>query len=768
MAELPTGILFGAAYYAEYQPYERLERDLDLMVEAGLSVIRVGESVWSTWEPREGVFDLDWLQPVLDAAHAHGLKAIVGTPTYAVPPWLRRTYPETAAHVRTGTPIPYGARQDINHRHPAFRHLAERLIRRMVPRYADHPAVIGWQVDNEPGINLLYNPDVFAGFREHLRSIHGDVEALNRRWGLTYWSHRLHDWEDLWTPDGNSTPPYDLAWRRYQAQLTHEYIAWQTELVRGLVPEHHFVTTCLALHQPAQDVAAIGEPLDVAGANIYYAPQDALALPGPDDATAAPRPSFLPWSGAAWMYLQLDIARGTRQEPFLVFETNASSIGGSADNYTPYAGQLRQAAWALVARGARMIEYWHWHTQHYGAEMYWGGVLGHSLEPGRTYEELSRVAHELRTVAGELEGLQAASDVGLLISAESRWAMEFVGPLQAPGGQAWMGDPQSYERIVGASYRGLFDAGLAVDVVAPAQLPDDPAAAVERWPVLVVPGLYVASDALLEWLAAYAAAGGHLVLGARAGYADEDAVARHVVMPGVLREAVGAHYVEYTNLAAPVGIHGDALAGAATDWADGLVADGATVLAGYEHPHLSAFAAVTTNAHGAGRVTYVGTVPDRALAASLGAWLAAESLPADPWRASPESSLTCTAAVSGRGPVLRFVHNWSWEPAELAVPEPVRDVLSGAALAAGDALALGPWDVRILRQEPDHCLTSRCLGRRRSGASASPSPSRAPPRRSSASPTAARGGSRSPRSRGPTRSPPCSTRPRRWPSRCTV
>ena len=259
--------------------------------------------------------------------------------------------------------------------------------------------MIGWQVDNEPGINILHNPDVFDGFREWLKERFGDVEELNRRWGLTYWSHRLHDWADLWPPDGNSTPPYDLAWRRYQAELTHEYIAWQTELVRGLVPEDHFITTCLALHQPTQDVAAIGAPLDVATTNIYYGPQDRLAVPGDDSFTAEPQPSFLPWSGTSWFYLQLDISRGTRQAPFLVAETNATSIGGSAENHPPYRGQLRQAVWAMVARGARMVEYWHWHTQHYGAEMYWGGILGHSLAAGPDLRGAGGRAGELREPA---------------------------------------------------------------------------------------------------------------------------------------------------------------------------------------------------------------------------------------------------------------------------------------------------------------------------------------------------------------------------------
>ena len=723
-------MLFGAAYYTEYQPYERLAQDLDLMAEAGFSVIRVGESVWSTWEPREGHFVLDWLQPVLDAAQERGIKAIIGTPTYAVPPWLRRKYPETAARSGTGQPIPYGMRQDADYSHPAFRHLAERLVRKIVGRYADHPAVIGWQVDNEPGLRLFHNDSVFQGFLDHLRDRYGDVETLNRRWGLTYWSHRLQDWADLWTPDGNSTPSYDLAWRRYQSQLTQEYITWHAELVRGLVPERQFVTTCVALGQQGLDISAIGKPLDVAGANIYYATQDGLALPGPDEPEGGLYPFFVAWSGPAWLYLQNDMARGIRQEPFLVMETNATSIGGSADNFPLYRGQARQAVWSMVARGARMIEYWHWHSLHYGAETYWGGILGHSLEPGRTYDELSAIAGEFKQAGSAIEGLRPRSDVALLLSADSRWAMEFMAPLRG-NTPAWFGDPQSYDRIVAAFYRGLFDAGLSVDIVSPEQLPSSPEELVDRWPVLVVPALYIADDATLDLLNRYAEAGGHLVLTPRTGYADEEAVARHTVMPGALRPAVGARYQEFTNVLIPVTITqgdgtscGPALRGHATAWADGLIAEGATVLAGYDHPHLGQFAAVTTHEYGDGRVTYVGTVPDRELSHSLADWIAAVSVPFDAWREDRPPSVTCTSATTADGAVLRFVHNWAWDPVGYRLPEDVRDLFTGEFFAAGTVLELGPWDVRLLiKREGDSPVDQRPAATTVPTAPTSPSPS---------------------------------------------
>jgi beta-galactosidase len=698
MAGVPDGVRFGAAYYTEYQPYERLKTDLDLMVEAGINTIRVGESVWSTWEPRDGEFDLDWLAPVLDAAHERGISAIIGTPTYAVPPWLRRKYPETTVRTATGVEQPYGMRQDIDYSHPAFRFLAERLIRKVVERYREHPAVLGWQVDNEPGLKLFYNHSVFQGFLEYLRDRYGDVDTLNKRWGLTYWSHRLSDWSDVWLPDGNSTPSYDLAWRRYQAQLTHAFIAWETDIVRGLVPESQYVTTCVALGQVGLDITRVGEPLDVVGTNVYYATQDGLELPGADEPAGALYPFFVAWGGPAWLYLQADLSRGTRQQPFLVTETNATSIGGSADNFPSYPGQLRQVVWSLVARGARLIEYWHWHSLHYGAETYWGGILGHSLQPGRIYDELAGVGKELLDAADVIGQLQTRSDVGLLVSAESRWAMEFMGPLSAPG--AWFGDKNSYERILAAFYRGLQDAGLSADVLAPQQLPDA-GEMVRRWPVLVVPGLYIADDGLLERLREYAESGGHLVLTPRTGYADEEAVARHEVMPGVLRDAAGAHYLHFTNLRQAVAVSGgdDAgLTGSGTGWADELIPDGATVLAGYDHPHLKSFAAITTNAHGAGRVTYVGTVPDRALSASLARWLAETSLPNDPWRSARPESVTCTSSVTPDGRVVRFLHNWSWDDVDYVPPAASRDLISGADVAAGEPLRLTSWDVRILME----------------------------------------------------------------------
>src|SRR3954452_3902777 len=315
-------VLFGAAYYYEYGAPDRLDVDLDLMRDAHVSVIRVGESVWSTWEPEDGRFELDWLEPVLDGAHRRGISVVLGTPTYAIPMWLARRYPELAAERLTGQRIGWGARQEVDFTHAAFRFHAERVVRAILGRYADHSAIIGVQVDNEPGLVLFHNHGVFQRFVESLKRQYGDVETLNEQWGLVYWSHRLSTWADLWTPDGNAQPQYALAWRRFQANETTEFIGWQAQIVREYARSGQFVTTCLQYGRPAVDDEALARRLDVVSGNPYYVMQDALRLP--NDGL---RSYGWKLDGASALFQAADRMFASRQSSYLVTETNASHIG---------------------------------------------------------------------------------------------------------------------------------------------------------------------------------------------------------------------------------------------------------------------------------------------------------------------------------------------------------------------------------------------------------------------------------------------------------
>ncbi|MFP5415451.1 MAG: beta-galactosidase [Actinomycetes bacterium] len=686
-----TGLRFGAAYYAEYQPSPRLDADLELMSAARFTVIRVGESVWSTWEPEDGRFELDWLQPVLDGALARGIGVILGTPTYACPPWLATAHPEIAAEVRTGQRMGWGSRQEIDITHPTFRRYAERIVRTVVARYANHPAVIGFQVDNEPGALLLHNEGTFASFVQDLMSTYGDVETLNRAWGLTYWSHRLADWSELWRPDGNAQPQYDLAWRRFQAAEVARYIAWQADIVREYARADQFVTTCIAFDRPAMDEHQTARTLDVTASNAYFGVQDHL-----DVAVELPAPDHWVRTGVAGLLELADRSWAIRQERFLVTETNCASIHLGWQNLPPYPGQLQQAALALVARGAAMVEYWHWHSLHWGTETYWGGVLPHSQVPGRIYREVSAIGAVLARLGTHLDDYVPDADVTLLWSTASKYAFEGHSPLAHPDGSP---RATAYADIVAAFQRGVVDAGAQVRYLHSEQLAEataDELAAAHR--VLIAAGFYTATDADLRLLRDYAHAGGHLVIGVRTGYGDQEARARIAVAPDVLHDAAGVWYEEFSNLRGPVAVEG-ALAGpdaAASDWVDGLIVEGADVLATYRHPRFSAFPAVTTRSYGRGRITCVGTVPNRALAADLVRHLVPDPV-GGPWQR--DRSVTVLSGVA-HGRRTWFLHNWSATPARATAPHDVVDLIDDAPLPAGHEFVLEAWGCRVLADAP--------------------------------------------------------------------
>lgn len=695
-------VLFGAAYYHEYQPTPRLDADLDLMVEAGFSVIRVGEATWSSWEPEDGRFDLDWMQPVLDGAHRRGIAVVLGTPTFAVPMWLARKYPEIAIRRADGTCTPWGTREEMDYTHPAFRHHAARIIRAVLGRYADHPAIIGYQVHNEPGLHQIYNRGVFEEFKDRLRRRFGTVDELNRAWGLTFWSHRLSTWEDLWWPDGNGQPQYDLTWRAFQAAITREYIAWQREIVDEYVRPGQFVTTCLSMDRPAFHEQALASELDITAANPYYFMQDDLSVPS----TGTGEQSWLT-SGAWSVALAADRIYATRQEPFFVFETDAGPIGGPATNYPAYDGQLAQCAWSFVARGAEMIEYWHWQSLHYGTETYWGGVLPHDQKPGRIFEQVSSVGAQLRSAGPRVVGLTPEHDITILYSVASKWGLAYqphVADSDAdPHNQR---NERAYHTILEAFYRGAHDAGAQVRLLHDDQVVDtvgnvlrDPADVAREHPVLVVPGLYIASDKLLTWLQDYAQSGGHLVLGPRTAVADTEARVRTASKPALLTELAGVSYQEFSNLREPVALLPESEAAdwigpqaAAVDWVECLKPDDAEVLARLDHPHFGRWAAITTRVSGAGRTTTLGVVPNTTLARDLMSWATSTQT----WEASP--SVRRSSARNTAGERLHFLFNWSWTSAHAITPFTTDDVLTHQVHKAGTALALPPWGVLVLAE----------------------------------------------------------------------
>ena len=671
--------LYGAAFYEEYMPQDRLEKDVALMEQAGINVVRVGESTWSVWEPEDGRFEFAWMDRIIERlARAH-IRVIMGTPTYSIPPWMFKKHPEILVTRLDGRKATYGMRQNMDITNPDFLRYSERVIRKITEHYRDNRAVIGYQVDNETTSNGTAGPNVQTGFVGYLREKFASVERLNQIWGLVYWGQSLHDWSEVPPRDGILNPGWKLEWDRYQDSLTTRFLAWQAALVREQLRPDQFVTQDFGGATRADvNEYAISKSLDIAANNPYHVTQDLYDGEGSS------------YGG--------DFARSLKRTNYLVTETNAQTIGwDSRTQFPPYDGQLRQDVYLMAATGANMVEYWHWHSLHYGQETYWKGVLSHDLEPGRPYAEVARTAHELQRIGSRIVNLQAAHPVALLYSNDSRRGTEYMPFLttQPPGDMPWS-HPGGYDVEMRRLYRALYRLNVGVDFVFPET------ADLSGYKVVVVPPLYIASDALLTRLVDYARAGGHLVLTLKSGFCDEYSTVRPSMAPGPLREAAGFHYQEFSNLAKPLPLKDDPFQAGAentvTDWAEMLLLDTAKPLAYYDHPFFGKYPAITQNRFGKGTVTYEGTVLSDGLQQKLLERVLEQAQLLGPDQKLP-AGVRVKHGIGHTGKAFHYYFNFSAATQRVVYAYAAgTELLSNRPAAKGGALALDPWGVAIVQE----------------------------------------------------------------------
>jgi beta-galactosidase len=153
--------LLGVCYYPEHWPEERWSEDARLMAELGLRFVRIGEFAWSRLEPARDRFEWGWLDRALDVLSMAGLQVVLATPTAAPPKWLVEQRPDILAWDEEGRPRCFGSRRHYCFASPAWREETARICLIMAERYGRHPAVVGWQLDNEYGAHdtvLSYAP----------------------------------------------------------------------------------------------------------------------------------------------------------------------------------------------------------------------------------------------------------------------------------------------------------------------------------------------------------------------------------------------------------------------------------------------------------------------------------------------------------------------------------------------------------------------------------------------------------------------------------
>jgi len=656
LAQSPPPLLLGTAWYPEQWPESRWDADLALMQQAGIHMVRVGEFAWSRMEPEEGHYDLDWLDRAIAAAGKHSIFVVLGTPTAAPPAWLTQKYPETLRVSEDGRRAQHGNRQQFNWANPKYREMSRKNAEQMAKRFGHNPYVIGWQIDNEYA-EVSFDPETQAQFQQWLKARYGTLDNLNARWTTAYWSQTYTAWDQIPIQVGYGNPGLLLSWMRFVSDTWRSYQKNQLDVIRANSDPRQFITTNTMGWFDGYDHYTVEQDLDMAAWDDYVG--EGHLDPVRNGATH-------------------DLTRGFKQKNFWVIETQPGFVNWADINNSLDKGEVRAMAWHDVGHGADAVSYWQWRSALNGQEQYHGTLIGSDGTPVPLYAEVTQVGKEFEKAGPVLAGTSIKSEVAILHSYDSRWAIQ------------WQKHNNKYnpqDEIV--SYYGPLRAiAQSVDII-------PPAAPLTRYKLVVAPGLNVLSDTAAKNLISYVEGGGHLVLGQRSGMKHDDNSLQSERQPGPLVSLLGGRVEQYYALTQPVPFEGKWGRGESQLWAELLsTKDNDTEVLmryGQSNGWLDGQPAAITRKVGKGRITYIGAWLDPKTMAEAAKWMAEDS-GVKPAFGSVPSGVEVSRRYGAQSVVYVLI-NFSGTPQTISLPRAMTDVLEGGSKTA---VTLANYGVAVL------------------------------------------------------------------------
>lgn len=580
-------IHFGVDYYPEHWPKERWETDARLMQEMGIQVVRMAEFSWHKLEPSEGNYDFTWLDEAISLLADYGIKTIVGTPSAAPPAWMITKHPKIQPIDREGRVRHFGGRHHDCQSNPTYRKYIRKMVTALAKHYGTNSNVIGWQPDNELGNShgdLCTCTHCQKSFQNWLQKKYLTVDHLNKAWGTAFWGQEVNDFSEVSAPRITVTgenPSQMLDWNYFCSALIVDFMKEQTDIIRSYA-KNQFITHNFMGFADKVDYYDLAKELDFVSHDQY------------------PGGFFAPDQKNHELAASLDIVRSYKNQNFWIMEQQSGVTGWEVMGRAPVPGQL--SAWTIqsVAHGADAIVFFRWRVCAMGTEQYWHGILPHSGNPGRRYQELKQTIDKMSPIMDKIQGSMPKAETGILFSFEQDYALK-IQPNHPD---------LSYIRQIQKYYKALYDRKITTDFV-----PSD--GDFSQYKLLIAPLQYLMTPALEEKYFDYVKSGGHLILTMRTGVKDEHNLCMtERELPGRLAELAGVTILDYDCLIDQTTLEIDYKGKSYTAnlWADIMETDAdTTVLAKYASEFYKDTAVMTVHPYGSGSCSYIGTEPDEAL-----------------------------------------------------------------------------------------------------------------------------------------------------------
>ena len=385
--------------------------DARLMQEAGVNLVSLGIFSWSKMQPSAHEFDFDWLDRLMDLLHAHGVNVNLATPTASPPAWLVRGYPDVLPITDDGTVLWHGARRHYCPHSPSYRKHAAAIVTKLAERYAKHPALAMWHVDNEyaNGVTECFCEHSTAAFREWLKQKYTSLDKLNEAWGTAFWSQHYGAWDEIHPPrkaPASVNPSQQLDWMRFSSDSWIDCFDEQKAIFDQFTPKIPVTTNFMGFHKPA-DYWKFAAHEDVVSQDSY-----------PDLFDPA-------WMVQSAMICDLMRSLGNRR-PWILMEQASAHVNWRQRNATKRPGMMRLISYQAVARGADGIMFFQWRASKAGSEKHHSGMVPHNGTDSRVWREVKAFGNELPKLDPLLASAVKA-EVAILLDWENWWALELDG-----------------------------------------------------------------------------------------------------------------------------------------------------------------------------------------------------------------------------------------------------------------------------------------------------------------------------------------------------
>jgi beta-galactosidase len=649
-----NAILLGTDWYPEQWPESRWEEDLRLMEAAHIKVVRLAEFAWSSMEPSEGHYEFGWLESAINMAAKHHIDSVLGTPTGGPPAWLTEKHPETLRIDENGHRAVHGNRAHGSVNSPVYREYCRKIAEAMAIRFAHHPNVLGWQIDNEYGYaNMSYDDYTRQQFQAWLQKKYKTLDNLNQAWTTTYWSQTYDRWDQVPIPIGENNPGLMLEWKRFVTDTWNDYQKNQIEVIRRHVEARQFITGNFMGFFDGFDHYIMSEPLTFASWDDYVG------------------------SGHVDPYmngLSHDLTRGFKRGDFWVIETQPGAVNWAGINNFLNKGEARAMAWQAIGHGADDVNYWQWRSALNGQEQYHGTLVGSDGTPVPFYDEVRQIGAEFLSVQEAFRNTVVVSQVALLHSYDSRWAIEFQR------------HTEKYDQVelLKNYYSALRKLTDSIDVVSPK-------APLDQYKLVVAPDLNVLPKDIADHLLEYVRSGGFLVLGPRSGMKDAADGLLPQRQPGYLADALGGRVEQYYALEKDFPVTGEWGTGLASVWAEELktISRDSEVLLKYGSANgwLDDQPAAITRQYGKGRITYIGAILDDKLMGAAAEWMIKQSAVTSAFARAPDG-VDVSRRTGPSGSVFVIV-NFNPTTQHISLPHPMTSLLERKPQAVIDLPAYG-------------------------------------------------------------------------------